>query len=80
MAGLFKRLEQVVASQTPTYYDGELYKPECHYMRGPGPAWRNKQRSLRHPQNGGSFPRIADSSGTAKVAPDTLGALLSPRK
>jgi hypothetical protein len=24
------------------------YRPELHYMRGPGPAWRAKQRASSH--------------------------------
>lgn len=45
------------------------YEPAKHYMRGPGPAWHEKQRSLQ--QHGGSFPRVVGVNGTAKVAPDT---------
>jgi hypothetical protein len=26
------------------------YRPELHYMRGPGPAWRAKQMSSSHPR------------------------------
>jgi hypothetical protein len=28
------------------------YRPELHYMRGPGPAWRAKQNALSHLQSG----------------------------
>ena len=26
------------------------YRPELHYMRGPGPKWRERQARLRSPQ------------------------------
>lgn len=41
------------------------YKPEMHYMRGPGPKWHAKHHL------GGSFPGSADTnSATTKIAPD----------
>jgi len=30
----------------------KIYRPEAHYMRGPGPKWREK-----HPRARGSSPR-----------------------
>ena len=27
------------------------YRPELHYMRGPGPAWRAKQQRLPRPHS-----------------------------
>ena len=27
---------------------GSPYRPELHYMRGPGPKWRQAQARLRH--------------------------------
>ena len=27
------------------------YRPELHYMRGPGPAWRAKQMASSHPHS-----------------------------
>ena len=36
MAGLFKIVSEMIRDLTC------LYRPERHYMRGPGPAWRAK--------------------------------------
>jgi hypothetical protein len=33
------------------------YRPELHYMRGPGPKWRQKHATLRH--GAASFPSTA---------------------
>lgn len=53
-------------------YDGKLYHPERHYMRGkPGPAHQSKESSLQQTQDGSRSPRTVDSSGPARVAPDT---------
>jgi hypothetical protein len=41
MAGLFKIVSEMIRDLT------DLYRPERHYMRGPGPAWRAK-----HPEAG----------------------------
>ena len=41
MAGLFKIVSEMIRDLT------DLYRPERHYMRGPGPAWRAK-----HPEVG----------------------------
>ena len=27
-----------------TWYEPQRYRPEDHYMRGPGPKWREKHR------------------------------------
>ena len=29
----------------------DTYRPELHYMRGPGPAWRAKQTASSHPHS-----------------------------
>ncbi len=78
MAGLLKRLERAMASQTPTYYNGELYKPECHYMRGPGPACKAKEKrsSSKQPPHGSDSRLAVASSGLTRVSPDPLSALL----
>ena len=39
IAGTFARLRDVVKSAWPT----DNYRPEAHYMRGPGPKWHAKQ-------------------------------------
>jgi len=69
-----------MASQVPTFYNGELYKPECHYMRGPGPAWRDRQRSLKQARQDGSDSRLAVANNEqTRVSPDTLGALFGAK-
>jgi hypothetical protein len=45
------------------------YNPERHYMRGPGPKWREKQASLR----------IADLRGEPPMRIDGSGAVVSSR-
>lgn len=77
MAGLIKRLEKVMASQAPTYYDGELYRPECHYMKGPGPASRAKRSSLPHTNGSDSRLVGAPTAARPESRPDALSALLS---
>jgi len=36
------------------------YNPERHYMRGPGPKWREKQASLRIAEGRGEPPMRID--------------------
>lgn len=40
------------------------YNPERHYMRGPGPKWREKQASLRIADLRGEPPMRIDGSNT----------------
>lgn len=50
------------------------YRPEQHYMRGPGPAWRAKHGLASDTQtNGGVFPRCTGTlSVSGKASPDSL--------
>jgi len=42
---LRRRLNRIVARwQRLIEIAGDPYRPELHYMRGPGPKWRAKQR------------------------------------
>jgi len=44
----------------------DSYRPELHYMRGPGPKWRAKHQS---------WPRFDSGSlPTTPAAPDVTGA------
>jgi len=43
---LVSQIRQFAAALGPTW-DIRKYKPERHYMRGPGPKWREKHSS--HP-------------------------------
>jgi hypothetical protein len=31
----------------PLLEDADIYRPEAHYMRGPGPKWRAKHAALQ---------------------------------
>jgi hypothetical protein len=35
------------------------YRPEDHYMRGPGPKWREKHLRIAHPPGAGDFNRVS---------------------
>jgi hypothetical protein len=39
---LGQRLRAAIVRRLPGVFD--RYRPELHYMRGPGPRWREKQR------------------------------------
>ena len=83
MARLVKRLREAVASHMPTYYDNKLYEHGKHYMRGPGPACKARAKSSSsQQQKNGSDSRlvVAPGNDVTRVSPDTLGALLSPRR
>jgi hypothetical protein len=42
---LWRRLSFIVTAwQTLVRVAGNPYRPELHYMRGPGPKWRAKRR------------------------------------
>jgi len=45
VSALASHLRQLVAALTPVW-DVRKYRPELHYMRGPGPKWREKHCSL----------------------------------
>jgi len=44
------------------------YNPERHYMRGPGPKWREKHASLRIADRLGEPPMRIDGSDTVVSA------------
>jgi hypothetical protein len=50
----------------------DSYKPELHYMRGPGPAWKEKHGSLQPYDGRDSRLVVAARSGQTRVSPDTL--------
>jgi hypothetical protein len=52
----------------------DSYKPELHYMRGPGPAWKEKHGSLQPYDGRDSRLAVAPSSVQTRVPPDTLSA------
>jgi hypothetical protein len=39
----------------------QAYRPELHYMRGPGPKWREKNGVLEAPSVGANFQPLAMS-------------------
>jgi hypothetical protein len=45
VSALASHLRQFVNAMTPLW-DVRKYRPELHYMRGPGPKWREKHSSL----------------------------------
>ena len=45
-----QRLAAVIAKRAPGIFDS--YRPELHYMRGPGPKWRAKQGLAPPPAKG----------------------------
>jgi hypothetical protein len=49
------------------------YRPELHYMRGPGPKWHAKHGSLQQNDGRGSRLVVAPSDMT-RASPDTLSA------
>lgn len=51
------------------------YKPELHYMRGPGPRWHEKHSSSQQKNDGRDCSlAVAPSSDQTRVPPDTLSA------
>jgi hypothetical protein len=55
---LGKALHQVWRLSTP---DGGAYRPDLHYMRGPGPKWQAKYGTLYpkgKPMNGSAAPAL----------------------
>jgi hypothetical protein len=45
VSALASYLRQFVGAMIPLW-DVRKYRPELHYMRGPGPKWREKHSSL----------------------------------
>jgi hypothetical protein len=43
------------------------YRPELHYMRGPGPKWREKHLRLPAPQPEPASRRAPDHSGQRSI-------------
>jgi hypothetical protein len=39
------------------------YRPEEHYMRGPGPRWHAKHDTARHIQDTDAVPVLAPAKG-----------------
>ena len=60
-----QRLAAAIAERAPGIFDS--YRPELHYMRGPGPKWRAKQ---------GLAPRKTHSSMCSLRASRTYAVLL----
>jgi hypothetical protein len=55
-----KALHEVWRLSTP---DGGAYRPDLHYMRGPGPKWQAKYGNLypkTKPMNGSAGPALRD--------------------
>jgi hypothetical protein len=55
---LGKALHEVWRLSTP---DGGAYRPDLHYMRGPGPKWQAKYGTLypkTKPMNGSAGPAL----------------------
>jgi hypothetical protein len=51
----------------------DRYRPELHYMRGPGPKWREKHGVGATDNSGGTSPgRTDEVSATTKGAPDSM--------
>ena len=44
----------------------DSYRPELHYMRGPGPKWREKHQMRRAGEQGAS---AADAVGSGSTGP-----------
>lgn len=76
MTKLIRNLREMVEKHIPRYYDGKLYHPWKHFMRGPGPACRAKRSSLSQQENGGGSRLAVTGNEQTRVSPDTLGALL----
>jgi hypothetical protein len=49
---LIRRATGTLAVLMNSFQDVRKYHPERHYMRGPGPKWREKH-FLRHPSSAG---------------------------
>lgn len=55
-----KKLREALAPVANTLFgESTRYRPEQHYMRGPGPKYRAKHNLPAH-TSGGNFPRSAD--------------------
>jgi len=70
---LFKWLARLGTDVMTVISGGTLsYKPERHYMRGPGPKYRAKHGLVPPEKNGGYFSRSGEAiRPSSKVAPDT---------
>lgn len=51
---------------------GPRYRPEMHYMRGPGPKWQAKHSSSKQQQaqDGGDSRVVGASTGQTRATPD----------
>ena len=73
MARVITQVIQMVQSLTGGY------EPAKHYMRGPGPACRAKERSSSQQADGSDSRLVVADSDLPRVSPDSLGALLRTR-
>ena len=55
VSGILFKLGETVRSSMVRFWTGlvsdrpDRYQPERHYMRGPGPKWREKHSAIRIP-------------------------------
>jgi hypothetical protein len=63
------RIVSFLRSEFTTFWKVWSYNPGRHYMRGPGPKWREKHASVR----------VADMRGEPPMRIDGSGRILSSR-
>ena len=74
--GLWSELSDMVARLRRDLFAG--YRPECHYMRGPGPAWRAKHAGIASRQvaiDPGTFPEAASAAPALRRETELLQEL-----
>jgi hypothetical protein len=63
LANRFWRAAAALAQGWRRLVGGTAYRPEKHYMRGPGPKWRAKHAGAEPLRSGGHAPQDAARSG-----------------